>query len=117
MRLFPKDLSGRQKTTLKDFNLLTKLTTFWPNGAWEKWGLVVSSTLHGGGKRRAAGISIEPLMIMGKEALSTPIFQRGVPDFHRSSSLYRKARKTPSSRGQTLKGAFDEQACSAFPER
>ncbi len=34
MRLFPRDLSGRQKTGLKDFNLLTKLTTFWPNGAW-----------------------------------------------------------------------------------
>jgi hypothetical protein len=27
-------LSGRQKTSLKDFSLLTKLTTFWPNGAW-----------------------------------------------------------------------------------
>jgi hypothetical protein len=32
--LVSKDLSGRQKTGLKDFNLLTKLTTFWPNGAW-----------------------------------------------------------------------------------
>ena len=35
MRLFPRDLSGRQKTTLKDFDLLTKLTTYWPNGTWE----------------------------------------------------------------------------------
>ena len=35
MRLFSRDLSGRQKTTLKDFDLLTKHTTFWPNGAWE----------------------------------------------------------------------------------
>ena len=34
MRLFPRDLSGRQKMSPKDFNLLTKLTTFWPNGAW-----------------------------------------------------------------------------------
>ena len=35
MRLFPRDLSGRQKMTLKDFDLLTKLTTFWLNGVWE----------------------------------------------------------------------------------
>ena len=35
MRLFPRDLSGRQKMTLKDFDLLTQLTTFWLNGVWE----------------------------------------------------------------------------------
>ncbi len=34
MGLLPRDLSRRPKTSLKDFNLLTRLTTFSPNEAW-----------------------------------------------------------------------------------
>ncbi len=34
MGLLPRDLLRRPKTGLKDFNLLTRLTTFSPNEAW-----------------------------------------------------------------------------------
>ncbi len=34
MGLLPRDLSRRPKTSLKDFHLLTRLTTFSPNEAW-----------------------------------------------------------------------------------
>ena len=75
----------------------------------------LSSTDNGGGKRRAS--QIEPLMIMGQGGIKHSDIPARCPRLSSIRFTLPKGEQNTILARTTLKGAFDEEACSAFPER
>ena len=72
MRLFPRDLSGRQRTTLKISTYSTKLTTFWASTGRGRSELVISSTEI---RRKRRGV--KPASVRNEAARSLALYRRG----------------------------------------
>ena len=75
-----------------------------------------SSMSHGGGKRWRAS-QIEPLMIMGQGGVKHSDIPARCPRLSSIRFTLPKGAQNTILARTTLKGAFDEEACSAFPGR